>query len=102
MQRHRNHIHLVSTAALILTLVVFPVAMAKDAPKIAVKVDAKQASETPRDVAYQTLITFVPWALARAQKLTAIGDAERQAIFRAFAEQQLWRKGIAAGDGIEG
>jgi hypothetical protein len=76
--------------------------MAQDNPKVAVKIDAKQVNVTPEEIAYQTLLKFAPWALARAQKLTAMGDAERQAIFREFAEQRMWRTGIPAGDDLEG
>jgi hypothetical protein len=76
--------------------------MAQDSPKVAVKIDAEKLYVTPEEVAYQTLLKFVPWALAHAQKLTVIGDAERRAIFREFADRHMWRSGIPAGDGFEG
>jgi hypothetical protein len=77
-------------------------AIAGDNPKVAVKIDAKQVNVTPEEVAYQTLLEFVPWVLARAQKFTAMGEAERRAIFKEFADRQMWRIGIPAGDDLEG
>jgi len=102
MGQSRNQIGLVLVAALGFALAGSSAAIAQDAAKVAVNIDAKQADETPEEVAYQTLIKFVPWALARAQKMTVISDAQRRAIFREFADRRMWRTGIAAGDGPEG
>lgn len=101
MGRPCNHI-LLASAALLFSLAGLPGAIAQDAPKVAVNIDAKQADETPEQVAYQTLIKFVPWALARTQKITALSDTARRAIFKEFAERQMWRTGIPAGDEFEG
>jgi hypothetical protein len=102
MRRPHNLSRLALAAALTFTLVGFQGAVAQQAPKVAVKIDATKCPEIPQEVAYETLMTFVPWLLARAERMTVIGDAERRAIFRAFAEQQLWRTGIPAGGGGEG
>jgi hypothetical protein len=94
--------HLILAVALTLSLAGFQSAIAQQAPKVAVKIDAAHCSEGSQEVAYKTLVTFAPWLLARAERMAVIGDAERRAIFRAFAEQQLWCSGIAAGDDLEG
>jgi hypothetical protein len=102
MQRTGNRAHLILAAALTLTLAAKQSAIAQQASETAVKLDAPACSEQSREVAFKTLVTIAPWLLARAERLAAIGAAERRAIFKSFAERELWRTGIPAGDGNEG
>lgn len=102
MQRPVNRTLLVLVTALTLTLTASQSAVAQQAPELAVKLDTPACSAQSRNVAFQTLVTIAPWLLARAERLAAIGDAERRAIFKSFAEREIWRTGIPAGDDNEG
>jgi hypothetical protein len=102
MHRTGNRTRLILAAAFTLTLAASQSAIAQQAPELAVKLDAPACSEQSQEVAFKTLVTIAPWLLARAERLAAIGDAERRAIFKSFAERQIWRTGIPAGDDNEG
>ena len=102
MQRRRNHTYIALPAALALMLAGSHIVIAQQSPQVAVNIDAEKALKKDEEVAYQTLVTFVPWLLARSESMKALGDGERCAIFKAFAQQHMWKKGIPEGDGGEG
>jgi hypothetical protein len=102
MHRPGNCTRLGLAAAFMLALTASQSAIAQQASEIAVKLDAPACSEKSQEVAFKTLVTIAPWLLARAERLAAMGDAERRAIFRSIAERQFWRTGMPAGDDNEG
>jgi hypothetical protein len=102
VRRHASQMVVILAVVLTLTLAGYQSAIAQEATEVAVKIDMTDCSANSREVAYQTLVNFVPWMLARTGRMAALSDAERQAFFRTFATHELWKTGIPAGDDIEG
>lgn len=102
VRRHASQMVMKLAVVLTLTLAGYQGAIAQEATEVAVKIDTTDCSVNSREVAYQTLLNSVPWLLARAGGVAAMSDTERRALFNTFADRQLWKTGIPAGDEVEG